>query len=333
MKERPARVIIFLIFSVVLICCSKKEGFNKITPDEQDRQKTRGSQKRKSSDMNNDKLDHLAKEQDLMMPGQRYPDLITSPAVPNPVGERLAKIFSDIDPNDKEYVSRIKKLWNESVQEISDKPLDSATTNVEIANGVLLPTEMTNPKEEDFTKDTPAVNLKCIALLSLAPQHDNLLGEFAKQRANSLPPTQADLAIYQAIDAAIREFSLSHGQALHSSFEQWEPFAKSSNPLFRLLALKAARKAVSKPAWDVNVDSDEFGRINEIPKLSFYRNFLDEKEPEFWGPALYAMSLVPHSDARNAIEQFHDEHLKKGDTMLIEAAERALHTNQLILDK
>jgi len=264
-------------------------------------------------------------------PKQKYPELITQPEQPNPIRDKLNKVIKDANGNIVKLSENFTGLWNDGIGRLPNTVLSSSKV-AEIANGAKLPKEIEIVLKGTRTgtgEDTAEELVRGVALWSALMCND-LLTHFAKQRANALPPTTADLAIYEALNAGIGEFTTTRGQSSYASFEKWEPFAKAANPIYRLLALKAASLAVSKPAWEVDIDSKDFNRINELPKMDFYLSYLNEKDPIILSKAIRSLSFVPLPEALQAIEKFHAQQLKIGDTVLIQAAEEALKTQKLI---
>lgn len=325
--QRNMRIALFVV--AVFTSCRKEETSKSSPPNKELPESVKISQSPSLPKTVEDSPDAIFPQQAVRMPKQRHPEIIASPAKPNPVGERLARELSGLNPSGKVYLSRIRTLWEESIQRISDQPLQSGNDG-EIAEGVILPSEVKSLKETDRAQDTPAANLYFLVFASLASGQENLIHEFAKQRANSLPPTTADLAIYEALNAGIGEFTTTRGQSSYASFEKWEPLANAANPIYRLLALRAASLAVSKSAWETDIDSKEFNQINELPKMDFYLSYLDEKDPIILSKAIRSLSFVPLPEAREAIEKFHAQQLQKGDPVLIQAAEEALKTQENI---
>ena len=264
-------------------------------------------------------------------PKQKYAELVIQPEQPNPIKDRLNKAIKDADGDITKLSENFTKLWSDGIVRLSNTALSSSKV-AEVSSGIKLPKEIEMvPKESrpSTGKDTAEELLRGVAIWS-ALMRNNLLTEFANQRANSLPPTTVDLAIYEALNAGIGEFTTTRGQSSYASFEKWEPFANAANPVYRLLALKAASLAVSKPAWEVDIDSKEFNRINERPKLDFYLSYLDEEDPIILSKAIRSLSFVPLPEAREAIEKFHAKQLQKGDPVVIQAAEEALRTQENI---
>ncbi len=263
------------------------------------------------------------------MPKQKHPQLVKLPDKPNPIGERLMRELSGLNPNEKAYSEKIRTLWREDLSRLSDDSVKSAS-NEAVAKGIILPSEMDSLKQPERNEDTPETALFFIVFASAAPGQDDLLLEFVEKRANTLPPTTTDIMIYGAIYAAVHEFTQTRGQNSYASFEKWEPLARSKNPIYRLLALKAAPVSVSKPAWDVDIDSKDFNRINAVPKMDFYLRYLEEKDPVILTEVIRALGNVPLPEARQAIEKFLAQQVQLGNENLVEAAEEALNTHKII---
>lgn len=262
---------------------------------------------------------------------QKYPELVTQPEQPNPIKDKLNKAIVNADGNISNLSANFTQLWNDGIARLPNTPLPSSKVS-EIADGTRLPNEIETVLRESRLgtgEDTAEELVRAVAMWSALMCND-ILTDFARQRANTLPPTKADIAIYEALNAGIRQFTQTRGQSSFASFEQWEPFATAANPIYRLLALRAAPIAVSKPAWEVNVDRKEFNQINAMPKMKFYLSYLDEKDPVILANAISTLATVPLPEAREAIEKFHAEQLQRGDKALIQAAEEALRTQKII---
>ena len=264
-------------------------------------------------------------------PKQKYAELVIQPEQPNPIRDLLKKSIKDADGDVTKLSKNFTKLWSDGIARLSNKALSSSKA-AEVNSGIRLPKEIEIVLKESRPstgEHTAEELLRGVAIWS-ALMRNNLLTEFAMQRANSLPPTTADLAIYEALNAGIGEFTTTRGQSSYASFEKWEPLANAANPIYRLLALRAASLAVSKSAWETDIDSKEFNQINERPKMDFYLSYLDEKDPVILSKAIRSLSFVPLPEAREAIEKFHAQQLQKGDPVLIQAAEEALKTQENI---
>lgn len=262
---------------------------------------------------------------------QKYPELVTQPERPNPIKDKLNKAITNAGGDISKLSVNLTQLWNDGIARLPDMPLPSSKVS-EIANGAKLPNEIETvlrASRPGTGEDTAEELVRGVAIWSALMCND-ILTDFAKQRADILPPTTADIVIYEALNAGIGEFTQTRGQSSYASFEQWEPFANAANPIYRLLALRAASVAVSKPAWEVNVDNNEFNQINAMPKVEFYLSYLDEKDPVILAKAIRTLATVPLPEARQAIEKFHAQQLQKGDPVLIQAAEEALKTQENI---
>jgi hypothetical protein len=92
-----------------------------------------------------------------------------------------------------------------------------------------------------------------------ASSRDDLLVEFAKVRADTLPPTISDLAVFQALNSAITELSTG---TKSSAFEPWQGLATAKNPLWRLLALRAAMFTTSQAAFAMSSEDSTRAKVD-----------------------------------------------------------------------
>lgn len=257
---------------------------------------------------------------------KHHPTPVIPPDSVNPIGDRLSAAITRFQPKSKEYSDSIHRLWREDMEKISANVLPSSS-KLEINRGIILPDEFSSLKRLDFTKDTPEGALAFIALATIATGRDDLLFEIAKQRTNELPPTNLDLAIFQALDTAIKE--IRH-DSLMIQFEKWKELSTSNNPLYRLLALRAAWRSTAKEAIGLSDEDKSYNRVNGAPKLGFYLSYLDERDPIILAEAITAVATVPTLEARQAIEKFQAVQQQRGDAVLVQAAAAALRTQELI---
>lgn len=256
---------------------------------------------------------------------QKYPELVLSPDRPNPVGNRLKRELEGLHPNGAEFASKLSDLWAESLARLPEQGLKSAS-KVEIANGTLLPTELAGNPSVDIREDTPLEMLKGVSYFAVAGR-DDMLAEFAKQRMNILPPTSIDIEVFGVLNSSIQE--LNPGRKL-SRFESWEKFSSAANPLYRLLALRAALRTTPQAASTLSSEDPSYNRINGSAKLDFYLSFFDEIDPIILTEAVVAVATVPTSEARQAIEKFRAQQLQKGDAVLLHVSEDALRSQKNI---
>jgi len=261
-------------------------------------------------------------------PKRKHPHLIIPPDQPKPTTDRLQREFGAITSNDPELPMKVSRLWKESVAQLSAAALPSAM-DAKVANGTRLPTELvvalhaSSDKSDDAS---PQDMLNGLGFVMASTQTD-LLSQYAQERMHALPPTAADLAIFEALNRGIGELNSSSGVA---TFEMWEPLAKARNPLYRLLALRAAIRTTSRAASSLSSEDPNYTRVDGPAKLGFFLSFLDESDPIILAEAIAAVATVPTTAARQAIENFYAVQQQRGDAALAHVAAEALRTQELI---
>jgi hypothetical protein len=261
-------------------------------------------------------------------PKRKHPHLIIPPDQPNPTIDRLQRELGGIKMNDPEFAMKVSRLWKESVAQLSAATLPSAT-DAKVANGTRLPKELEDALHARTNKNddaSPQDMLNGLGVVMASTQTD-LLPQYAQERMNALPPTATDLAIFEALNRGIGELNPSSGVA---TFERWEPLAKARNPLYRLLALRAAIRTTSRAAFGLSSEDPNYTRIDGPAKLGFYLSFLDESDPIILAEAIAAVATVPTPEARQAIEKFQAVQQQRGDAALAQAAADALRTQEMI---
>ena len=256
---------------------------------------------------------------------QKNAELVLSPDRPNPVGEKLKRELEGLHPNDPEFTKRLARLWDESLAHIDERNLKSSNI-LEVASGIFLPTELTDHRSVNIGEDTPAAILTGVSYIAAAAREEMLV-DFAKKRMNALPPTSIDLETFRILNSAIIELGPTKKI---SAFEPWKPLAKARNPLYRLLALRAAIRTTAQSASNLSSEDPSYNRVDGSAKLDFYLNFLDEKDPIMLAEAISAVATVPTPEARKAIENFQASQMQRGNASLLQAAADALRTQELI---
>ncbi len=271
------------------------------------------------------KLDRDREGAEVRGPKQKHSEIISSPNQSNPIGDRLRSHLEGLRPDESEYDYVINQLWNKSLSQMSNEVLESSHEE-DVYKGVMLPKELKGMEPSNRWVDTPEAMLGGVAFMAVAA-NDGLLLSLAQQASDTLPPTKADLAIFEALNDAIKELGSTRTIA---SFENWKPLARARNPLYRLLALRAAIRSTSQAASDLSSEDPSYNRVDGSAKLDFYLGFLDEKDPLILGEAISAVATVPTPEARQAIEKFKATQQQRGNASLVEAATVALRTQELI---
>jgi hypothetical protein len=261
-------------------------------------------------------------------PKKKNSEFIKLPEHQNQTTERLNHEIKGININDPAFTKKLTQLWNESIAQLPVKPIPSAE-NGDIAKGIVLPEEIlpTLKAAEKVNDNDSAEAMLCAVATWSAMMRGELLILFVNQRSSSLPPSSNDIAIFGALSNSLEELGPTHKK---SPFEPWEHFSNAVNPIYRLLALKAAPYTTSQAAWNLSPELDEYNRVDASAKLGFYLGYLDEKDPIILTEAIRSLATVALPEARQAIEKFHAGQLQKGDAVLIQVAEEALRTQKLI---
>ena len=194
-----------------------------------------------------------------------------------------------------------------------------------VAKGTILPKEFLSPRDVDVSTDNPAAMLDALGFIAL--DRSGLLPELAKQRANALPPSSVDLVIFDAINGALKELDPPR---VDSPFAPWEQLGSAKNPVYRLLALRAALCTSSPAAAGLSPEDPNYARVDASAKLGFYMSYLSEADPTILSEAIAAIATVPTPEARQAIEKFQATQQQRGDATLIQVAADALRTQELI---
>ena len=262
-------------------------------------------------------------------PKQRYSQIIVLPEQPHPVGDKLRQELGGMTPNEPAFRTKLASLWAENLAQLSNKPLPSAT-EPSVRSGARLPQELVGIIHGDKSNISPSPIQALLNGLSVAAAvtHAELLSQFTAERANVLPPTEADVAIFNALIVGIKELGPSQS---NSDFESWEQLADAPNPICRLLALRAAVHTTSRSAAGLSSEDSSYTRVDGAAKLGFYLRYLNQSDPVILSSAIEALATVPLAEAREAIESFRLSQAARGETTLMQVASDALLTQKLIM--
>jgi len=273
-------------------------------------------------------------------PRLRHPErgLVGEPEPLDPVRDRLRREFDGITANDPRFFQTLRKLWSAASIPTADRAVNSASVN-EVALGVLLPSELKSlleqigPMDEalPFTRDAQSKDtvhmLELLAGLS-GTVGGNHLPSLLADRANQLPPTDADLAAYYAVSQGIGEMNPSTNRPY---LELWKPLTQAKNPIYRLLALKAGERAISENARAISTEDRRFNSADAPAKVAFFQPFLIEQDPIILKEAVRAMGSLASPDAKAALERFRASQEQAGNSELVGAADEALSSCESLL--
>ena len=318
--------ILSVLFAASLMGCGKKVVPSESSPKLEDPTAAAPAQPSAISQKEEpDNAESGERQRTLLELKQKHPELVLSPDLVAPVAELLKRELEGLHPSDSEFVTRLTTLWNENLDRLSVEDLKSSS-DTKVVNGTLLPTEFANKNPVDLSQDTPEAILKGVSYVA-AVGREEMLVNLAEERMDALPPSSIDLKVFGILDSAIGEIGPPRKV---SPFEKWVPLAKARNPLYRLLALRAARHSTSLAAADLSPEDPTYNRIDGTAKLSFYLGFFDEKDPAILAETVSAVATVPTPEARQAIEKFKATQQERGNASLVETATGALRTQELI---
>jgi hypothetical protein len=263
--------------------------------------------------------------------------LVGQPPPPDPLRDRLKQEFDGVTENDPRFFEILRRLWTEFALAEFNRPLQSAS-QTSIREGRLLPTELKAAMQDQKSFD---------GLLKLADQRradavrmlqglaaisggigGNHLPSLMEERANQLPPTEADLAIYSAVSRGIEEMNPSTNRPY---LELWKPLTESKNPIYRLLALEAAVRAISADARGISTEDNRFNEVDAPAKVAFVQPFFAEEDPLILGRAVRVMGTLASPAAKTALERFRAAQHQAGNAELVAAADEALRSCESLL--
>jgi len=143
-------------------------------------------------------------------------------------------------------------------------------------------------------------------LINTAPE---ILMPILEERAKVFPPTAADYILYGAVNAGIDDnnYDLTPNgsptdpdQVSLSRSAGLLQFAHAKNPIYRLLAARAA----------------EFVEPDKDKRLNFYSAYLNETDPYILGAAVDAVANTKKPGAATLLQSFRPTVEKTGDTKL-----------------
>ena len=325
MKKNPILfLVICLVFSSLTGCDKKDQSQKHAFTTEEPTSKETTMEPKDVEDLQ--KLSEK-REPGARLPKQKFPNIVIPPDQPNLVGERLKREFSGLDPKSAEFRSLTLKLWNENLNKLVKEPLQSSS-NLEVANGYTLPFEYKSWKVTNPNSDSPENMINGLGLMVLL-SGDDLMIDLIKLRSDIIPPSEVDFIIFKSMSTALDEI---RQVGTVSNFEKWKELSASRNPLYRLLALKAARRSVTQSAIGVSPESPDYNRLNAQPKLGFYLGFLAEKDLIILTEAISAIATIPTPDAKIALEKFENLQMQNKNTYLAQLAKEALRTQKIMAE-
>lgn len=227
--------------------------------------------------------------------------------------------------NDKEESGKyVIKKWSELISSLPGTPLASSSVS-RISDGLILPPECLEVFRDSATYSelvlagkhpafTAPPEIRASAgILSLGIGLGDMLPSLLLKHSNELPPTESDIAIFAAILTSISDLPPNM-----TSIDEWENLAKAKNPIYRLIAIRAAGQG----SWNEN-------RTDGI--LDFTTLYEKETDPQILSNLAQILATVPSLEARRKLELLSIIAVSSNNDLLKEDVSQALRGNALIL--
>ena len=248
--------------------------------------------------------------------------------------ERLVKKLDDARSTGAATPDIFRSLWREYWISSFNEALAGAA-DARVKSGVLMPPELAAVKasrdkalDQIMTGSFPyaqsSAEIEAAGAMMLLGIGQGMGGgrhfpAMLWNRANELPPTKGDLVAYAVVSVAVREAT---GE--QSALENWRPLMEAKNPVYRLLALEAARYAFPAEARSLPSESPKTSEVVGAHRLAFYREYLRETDPLIVATLLDAVSKVGRPDARQVLEEMRAQQVQLGNQELLARTDKAL---------
>lgn len=149
----------------------------------------------------------------------------------------------------------------------------------------------------------------------LARMRPDLMTSLAQERAKAVSPSAADYILFNAIIEGLAESPFMESTGNNSEKPKTLPYgsellalAKAPNPIYRLLAVRTARRAETDKA-----------------KLAgFYSGFLNETDPFIQAAAVDGLAIMRATLALSALQSFETKARQQGNAELEDSAKQAI---------
>jgi len=241
-------------------------------------------------------------------------------AVVDAARKSLAEELMPVLGNKRDTEKLFSKKWSESIANLPNAPLPSSSSQ-DIAAGSVLPEEcieiVSNPgrylsgvlrgKSPMFSDDQSLASVGILELSSVG-----LEGELSSQllkRSDELPPTESDLAVF-----AVALFAINENGPKMRNGREWERLANAENPIYRFLALRAARQG-------------DWAGSPHSARYSFAQRFENETDITLINERIRLLGTIPLPDVRADLEVLQTEF---AGTETEQIANEALRTLDLL---
>lgn len=149
----------------------------------------------------------------------------------------------------------------------------------------------------------------------LAKMRPDLMTSLAQERAKTVPPTAADYILFNAIIEGLAESPFMESTGNDSEKPKTLPYgsellalAKAPNPIYRLLAVRAAPRA----------------ETDKAKLVAFYSEFLNETDSFIQAAAVDGLATMRAPVALSALQSFEARARQQGNAEIEDAAKQAI---------
>ncbi len=250
------------------------------------------------------------KERNIEQESNAHPAAI---AAKKRLGEELVVVLADPEA----AKSLIKSRWVEALKVLPDRPLKSSSES-DVSAGKRLPSECFEilRSRGEFTshlfkgsdaKGKASDEIAAAAMiLTLTPGLAEDLPQLILDSGVGMPPTDAVLIVFTAALTGV-----SHTPPVMNEIKGWQGLALSQNPLWRFLALRAARQGVWNP---------QDGGL----QIAFAKLYANETDPTIVTELAQMLENVPAASALQYLETLLQSVVAKGDPDLNAAIENSI---------
>ena len=142
-------------------------------------------------------------------------------------------------------------------------------------------------------------------------------------RAAKLPQTKADVVIFHALDNSIREIGSGASQA-RPKIENLIPYTEATNPIYRLLALKATAAALPNDIESMAAADSSVRRKIENDRIKVYQTYIKENDPVIIAELIHILATNSSKEASSLLKKIREQQQQQGDQNLVTQTDYAL---------
>ena len=274
----------------------------------------------------------------LLPPGEREGYVRTPKINPNPPNhapddlfiQEFREEFKGLAPHSEEFRKKVSASWKEIGTRSFNRKIANLTEAAKtgrklppqavelLQQGQIEKDKLPFAIDENETKDGRWLT-GLATMLSI--DGGKFLTELLSERANKLPPSQGDLAIFYACIQGIRELNPSTNRPI---LEDWEELAAAANPIYRLIAIKASIAATPRRHAHLSTENPKYNEIASQANLKFLQAFLNEEDPTILAETVRAISAHSNDEANAMLEQLANNPTAKQDPSLQQSIKEAI---------